>query len=64
MSPKRLRCSVVGCNNEHSSCHLLLTSKPITFVFYGMCPLIYTVKNGTGYLLKGDLLCPFLQDVK
>ncbi len=23
MSPKRLRCFVVGCNNEHSSRHLL-----------------------------------------
>ncbi len=40
MASKRLRCFVVGCNNEHSSRHLLLTSEPlktqwITFVFEG-----------------------------
>ncbi len=41
MSPiKQLRCFVVGCNNEYSSCHLLLTSEPlktqrinVTFIF-------------------------------
>ncbi len=27
MTPKRLRCFVVGCKNEHSSHHLLLTSE-------------------------------------
>ncbi len=37
-APKRFRCSVVGCNNEHSSRHLLLTSEQLktqlsTFVF-------------------------------
>ncbi len=26
---KRLRCFVVGCNNEYSSRHLLLTSEPL-----------------------------------
>ncbi len=44
MSPiKRLRCLVVGCNNEYSSCHLLQTSEllkiqriNITFVLKGM----------------------------
>ncbi len=44
MSPiKRLRCFVVGCNNEHSSHHLLPTSEPlktrrinVTFVLKGM----------------------------
>ncbi len=44
MSPiKRLRCFVVGCNNEHSSRHLLQTSEPlkiqrinVTFVLKGM----------------------------
>ncbi len=46
MSPKQLRCFVVGCNNEYSSRHLLPTSKPlkmqwITFVFEGNVPLIY-----------------------
>ncbi len=47
MSPiKRLRCFVVGCNNEHSSCHLLPTSEPlkmqrinVTFVFEGNAPI-------------------------
>ncbi len=40
---KRLRCFVVGCNNEYSSCHLLPTSEPlktqrinVTFVLKGM----------------------------
>ncbi len=45
MSPiKRLRCFVVGWNNEHSSYHLLLTSEPlktqrinVTFISKGMC---------------------------
>ncbi len=40
MSSKRLRRSVVGCNNEHICRHLLLTSEPlktqwITFVSEG-----------------------------
>ncbi len=43
MTPKRLKCSFVGCNNEHSSRHLLPTSEPlktqcITFVFEGNGP--------------------------
>ncbi len=46
MSPKRLRCSVVGCNDEHSSRHLIPTSELLktqrfTFVLKGMHPLIY-----------------------
>ncbi len=46
MSPKRLRCFVVGCNNEQSSRHLLPTSEPlktqwITFVSEGNAPQIY-----------------------
>ncbi len=47
MSPiKRLRGFVVGCNNEHSSYHLHLTSEllktqwiNITFVFEGKSPI-------------------------
>ncbi len=42
---KRLRCFVVGCNNEHSSRHLLPTSEPLTqwtsFVCEGNAPPIY-----------------------
>ncbi len=43
MTLKRLRCFVFGCNNEHSSRHLLLISEPIktqwiTFVFKGNAP--------------------------
>ncbi len=39
----KLRCFVVGCNNEYSSRHLLLTSEPlktqrITFVCEGNAP--------------------------
>ncbi len=44
MTPKRLRCLVVGCNNEHSSRHLLLSSeqlKRITFVFEVNAPSMY-----------------------
>ncbi len=46
MAPKRLKCFVVGCNNEHSSHHLLQTTEPlktqwITFVFEGNGPPIY-----------------------
>ncbi len=48
MSPiKRLRCFVVGCNNEYSSRQLLPTSEPlktqrinITFVFEGNAPIL------------------------
>ncbi len=29
ISPKRLRCFVAGCNNEHSSRHLVPTSEPL-----------------------------------
>ncbi len=44
MTPKRLRCFVVGCNNEHSSIQLLPSSerlKRITFGFEGNVPSIY-----------------------
>ncbi len=46
MCVQRLRCFVVGCNNEYSSCHLLPTSEPlkahrinVTFVFEGNAPI-------------------------
>ncbi len=46
MAPKRLRCFVVGCKNEHSSHHLLPTFDPLKtqwsmFVFEGNAPPIY-----------------------
>ncbi len=44
MTPKRLRCFVVGCNNEHSSRHLLPLSerlKRITFDSELNVPSIY-----------------------
>ncbi len=43
MAPKRLRCFVVGCNNEHSSSHLLPSFerlKRITFGSEGNSPSI------------------------
>ncbi len=44
MTPKRLRCFVVGYNNEHSSCYLLPSPEPrkrITFGSEGKPPSIY-----------------------
>ncbi len=44
MTPNRLRYFVVGCNNEHSSSHLLPTSellKRITFGFKENASSIY-----------------------
>ncbi|XP_042598846.1 uncharacterized protein LOC109111146 isoform X2 [Cyprinus carpio] len=43
MAPKRFRCFVVGCSNEHYSRHLLPTSEPlktqwITYAFKGKAP--------------------------
>ncbi len=46
ISPKRLRCFVVGCSNEYSSRHLLPTSEPlktqrinVTFVLNAPIPI-------------------------
>ncbi len=48
MSPiKRLRCFVVGCNNEHSSRHLLLTSE-----------LLKMQRINVTFVLKGNALIP------
>ncbi len=46
MSPKRLRCFVVECNNEHGKRHLFMASELlkmqwITFDFEGNAPPIY-----------------------
>ncbi len=44
MTPKRLRCFVVECNDEHSSSHLLPSFEPlkrITFGFEGKVHSIY-----------------------
>ncbi len=43
MTPKRMRCFVVGCNNKHSGRHLLAASEPlkmqwITFIYEGIAP--------------------------
>ncbi len=47
MTPKRSRCFVVGCNNDHCSSHLLSSSerlKRITFGFEGNVPSHLTAK--------------------
>ncbi len=44
MTPKRLRCFVVGCNNEQSSRQLLASSEPLKRIMFGFeenVPLIY-----------------------
>ncbi len=46
MAPKRFRCFVIGCKNEHSSRHLLPTSERlkaqwITFAFKGNARIIF-----------------------
>ncbi len=47
MAPKRLRCFVVGCNNEHNSRHVLPTSEllkmqwiNVNFVFERKAPIL------------------------
>ncbi len=49
---KRLRCSVIGCNHEHSCRHLLPTSEPLRtewsmFVFEENAPLNMTLEHKT-----------------
>ncbi len=53
-APKRLRCFVVGCNNEHSSSHLLPSSKRlerITFGSEGKAPSIYLKLVESGHYM-------------
>ncbi len=64
---KRLRCFVVGCNNEYSSRHLLPTSEPlktqrITFVFKGNAPpdlpkYLSTFAHLADTFIQSDLQC-------
>ncbi len=53
MSPKRLRCFVVGCNYEHSSHNLLPTSEPLKT----QCIMFGFEGNGSLCLPKCICLC-------
>ncbi len=56
MTLKRLRCFVVGCNNEHSSRHLFPSSEPVKRIMFG------SEGNTPSIYLNASMLARIIRD--